>query len=133
MRVQVEALDQLRATVLVDAAAHAGQQVDGLAAGQRRPQRDIAGHISDLAVQRDGVGPRVAAEQPHAAAVGLDQTQQDPDGGRLAGAVGPEEAVHFALAHAQVEAVERPNRAEVLCQIADFDGREHCQLTWDSP
>ena len=48
---------------LVDAAAHAGQQVDGLAAGQRRPQRDIAWHVGDLAVQRDGVGPRVAAEQ----------------------------------------------------------------------
>ena len=50
VRVEFEALDQLGAALFVDAAAHAGQQVDGLAAGQIRPQRDIAGNIGDLAV-----------------------------------------------------------------------------------
>ena len=35
VRVEVEALDQLGAALLVDAAAHPGEQVDGFAAGQR--------------------------------------------------------------------------------------------------
>ena len=135
VRVEVEALDQLGAARFVDATAHAGQQVDGLAAGQRRPQRDIARHVGDLAVQFDGVGPRIAAQQPHAAAVGLHQAQQDADGGRLAGAVGAEEPVHLTFAHRQVEAVQRPHRTEVLGQAADFDGRDSrsFQLPWDSP
>ena len=35
---------------------------------------------------------------------------------------GPEEAVHLAGAHRQVEAVQRPGRAEVLDQPAGHDG-----------
>jgi hypothetical protein len=42
-------------------------------------------------------------EQPHLAGVGPDQPEQHPDGGRLAGAVGSQEAVHAAAGHPQVE------------------------------
>ena len=129
MRVEFEAVDQLGASGLVDAAAHAGQQVDGLAAGQVRPECDIAWHIGDLAVQGDRVGPGVAAQQAHGSAVGFHHAQQDPDRRRLPGAVGPEETVHLALANRQLEAIERPGLTESLCQIVDLD-RWPAALNW---
>ena len=121
VRVELEAVDQFGASLLVDAAAHAGQQVDGLAAGQVRPERDIARDIGDLAVQVDRVGPGVAAQQTHGPAVGFHHAQQDPDGGRLSGSVGSEEAVHLALADRQLQAVERARLAESLCQFVDLN------------
>src|SRR3546814_19239597 len=57
-----ESFDELTAPRLVQATAHAGEQVDRLPARQRRPQRDIAGDIGDPAMQRDRFGTRVAAE-----------------------------------------------------------------------
>ncbi len=134
-RIEVEPLDQLGAPLLVDAAAHPGQQVDRLPTGQRRPQRDIAGHIGHLAVQRDGVGPRVAAEQSHRSRVGARQAEQDADRRRLTRAVGPEEAVHLAIGDGQVEAVKGAHRAEVLRQPPDLDGSgrvlgHHGLLLW---
>jgi hypothetical protein len=106
VRVELEAFDQLGAALLVDAAAHPGQHVDGLAAGQVRPQRDIAGHVGDLPVQFDRIAPGVAAQQAHRACVGFHHTQQDADRGGLSGAVGAEEAVHLTLAHGQCQPVE---------------------------
>ena len=53
-----------RAALLVEAAAQAAEQVDRLAAGEVRPQRHVAGHVGEPAVQGDRVAPRVAAEQP---------------------------------------------------------------------
>ncbi len=94
-RVEVEALQQLGAAPGVEAAAEPAEQVDDLAAGQVGPQRDVAGHVREAAVQFRGVAPRVAAEQPGGAGVGAQQPEQDPDGGGLPGAVGPEEAVHL--------------------------------------
>src|SRR5581483_5719173 len=125
-RVEVEALDQLRAALLVDAAAHASQQVDDLTAGERRPQRHIAWHVCDLAVKGHCVGPRVTAEHPNTSGVGPGQAQQNTDSRRLAGSVWTEEAVHLALVHGEVEAVQRAHRSEVLCQITDFDRIAHC-------
>ena len=64
-------------------------------------------------MQLGRVAPRVAAEEPDAAAVGAQQPEQHPDRGGLAGAVGAEEAVHLARRGLQVEPVEgrkSPNR-----------------------
>lgn len=121
VRVQIEALDQLRAAPLVDAAAHAGQQVDGLSTCQRRPQRHITRNVSDLTMQRNGLGPGITAQQPHATAVGLHQAQQDADRGGLPGAVGAEESVDLPLSHSEIEAVQRLHRAESLGEAPDFD------------
>ena len=107
---------------LRDPAAHPPEQVDRLATGQRRPQGDIAWHIGNIAVQRDGVDPRVAAEQSGRAFIGADQAQQRADGGRLPCAVGPQEAVHLAAGDGQIESVESPGCAEMLDESVYFDG-----------
>ena len=68
-RVELEALEQLRPPLRVEPAAERAEQVDRLAAGERRPQVHVTGHVGEPAVQRDGVVPRVAAEQPGVARV----------------------------------------------------------------
>ena len=103
-------------------AAQPGEQVDGLAAGEARPQLDVAGHVGEPAVQLDRVVPGVAAEQPCGAGVGAQQAEQDADGGGLPGAVGSEEAVYLAGLDREVESVECAGAAEGLDQAGDRDG-----------
>ena len=105
----------------VEPAAQPAEQVDDLAAGQVRPQVHVAGHVGEPAVQLGRLAPRVAAEEPHLAAVAAQQPEQHPDRRGLAGAVRAEEAVHLARADVQVEPVERPEAAERLHQPADVD------------
>jgi hypothetical protein len=56
------------------------------------------------------------------AGVGPQERREDADAGRLARAVGAEEAEHRAGARAEVDAVERPDVAERLDQALDGDG-----------
>ncbi len=67
----------------------AGDQDQVLAAGQPRRQGRGLDQAPDPPRPRPGRRPRVAAEQPHLAGVGLEQPQRHPQGGRLAGPVGP--------------------------------------------
>jgi hypothetical protein len=124
-RIEVEALEQLASASRVQAAAQPAEQVDDLAAGEVGPQRHVAGHVREPAVQRDDVAPRVAVEQADGAAVGAQQAEQDADRRRLARAVGAEEGVHLARGHLEVQAIERPRRAEGLAQIRDRDRGRH--------
>src|SRR3954471_1735117 len=121
--VQLEALDQRISALRVQAAAQAPEQVDHLAAGQVRPQRHVAGDVRDAPVQGGDVAPRVAAEQARGAAVGAIEAEQNPDRGRLAGAVRAEKSMDLALGHRQIEGVQRARGAEGLDEVVDLDGR----------
>ena len=109
----------------VQPAAQPPEHVDRLAAGQVGPQVDLARHVRQPPVQGDRVAPRVAAEQPDVARVGAQEPEQHADGGRLARAVGAEEAVHLPRADGEVEPVERALGAERLDEPADRDGVGH--------
>src|SRR5439155_19012211 len=101
------------------------EQVDDLAAGQVGPQRHVAWHVSESAMQFGGVAPRVTVEEAGGARVGTQQPQEYPDRGGLAGSVGPEEAVHFAGADGQIETVERAGPPERLVQAGHRDCVSH--------
>ena len=124
-RVEVEALEQRGATVLVEVAAQPAEQVDDLAAGEVRPQGDVAGDVRDAAMDGLDVGPGVGAQQRRGPAVGLQQAQEDADRRGLAGAVGAEESVHLALLDRQVEPVERAGASERLGEFLGFDDSGH--------
>src|SRR5699024_12019330 len=68
-------------------------------------------------------GRRVASEYPGIPAGRGRQPEQHADRGRLAGAVGPEEAVHTAGGYAQVEFVDGELVAEAFGQAMGLDGR----------
>jgi hypothetical protein len=125
-RVEVEALDQLVPAGGVEAAPQAGEQVDGLAAGEAGPQLDVAGYVGESAVQGDGVVPRVVAEQPCGAGVGAQQAEEYADGGGLTGAVRAEEAVHLPGPDVEIEAVERAQPAEGLHETGNRDRGGGC-------
>jgi hypothetical protein len=113
--------------VPVGIAAQAGEEVDDLAARQLGPQVDVARHVRQAAVELDGVAPGIAAQQGELAGVGAEQAEQDPDRGRLAGAVRSEEAVDRARRDVEVQAVEGSGGAEPLDQPGDRDHVGHVQ------
>ena len=123
--IELEAGDQLVAARRVEVAAHPAEEVDRLAAGELGPQRDVAGHVGQPAVQRDRVGPRIASEQLDPSAVGPEQAEEDADRRRLAGPVGSEEPVDRPRLDVEVEAVQRRRRPEALDQAGDGHHRAH--------
>jgi hypothetical protein len=123
--VELEPLQQCTAPCAVETSAQGAEEVDHLTAGEVRPQADLARHVRKAAMQHHRVPPRVRAEDGGFAAVSAQQPEQDPNSGRLACAVRPEEAMYLAAAHGQVELVERPRRAELLDDTGEQNGRSH--------
>ena len=70
---------------------------------------------------RDRIGERIDAEDRNRAGIGPQQPDHHFQGRGLAGAVGAEQRIELARAHAQVEVLDhRP--VEALGQAAGFDG-----------
>lgn len=105
----------------VEAAAQLGQQVDGLASGEARPQLHVPGDVGEPPVQLDRVLPRVLAEELGPAGVGAQQPQQDADRRGLSRPVGPEETVHLTCFDGEVETREGVRPTERLVQSGDGD------------
>ena len=71
--IQVEPLQQVVTAAPVESAAQPAHQVDHLAAGDARPQGDIARHVRQPGTQRDTVCPRISTQQPDRPRVGAQQ------------------------------------------------------------
>src|SRR5690606_29208282 len=82
---------------------------------------EVPGQVADPAADLDAVGARVAAQDEDLARGAADEVEQDADGGRLARAVGAEEAEDLAGADPQVQAEQGPAAAVVLGEAAGFD------------
>ena len=80
-----------------DAATESAEEVDHLTTGELGPQVDLAGDVSEPAVERGRVGPRIAVEQPSAAGGRPQQPEQDADGGGFPGAVRSEKAMDLSF------------------------------------
>ena len=125
---EVEPLQQLDGPPLRVPGRHLVELADHLqvlAAGQVFVDgRELAGQ-ADRAAHLVRVLEHVDARDDGAPAVGLQQGGQDADGGRLAGAVRPEQAEHGAFGHVEVDAVQRPYVTEGLDQTFGIDGAWH--------
>src|SRR5215212_9194162 len=73
-RVELEALQKLGKTVPVEPAPHASDEIYSLPAREARPQRHVAGDVSQAPVQLNRLAPGVAAKQPRLTGVLADQT-----------------------------------------------------------
>ena len=106
-------------------ARHAAAQVAqvGQQLARRLPavHHEVAGQVTDAAAQRNAVGARVAAEDSDVAGGRADQVEQQPDRGRLAGAVGAEVPEHLARTHGQVEPIEAATLAVALGEALGED------------
>ena len=120
--VEAEGLGQRLLAPSIPRTAQPGQGVQGLGAGQPRPQGHIAGHIGRGAGDRRGVAARIHAQDPDGPGITAVHAQQDADGGGLARSVGAEESVDLSRLDRQVEAVDGPQSSEDLGQAAHLNG-----------
>ena len=101
----------------------AGEELERLADGEQAGRLGLLEHDADPRPPRPAGARRVLAEHGDLARVALAEALEDLDGGRLAGAVGPEEGEHLALVDLEIEAAERFDVAVRLPQSPDLDDR----------
>ena len=103
--------------------------MEGLGPGERRPEVRLSGHEGQMAVGLDGLALAVEPEDRATPLRGLDEPQQQSDGGRLSGSVGAQEADHLALGDFEVEVVEGGDIAVALGQaLCSYGGGSHAHL-----
>ena len=108
-------------------AAQPREKVDRLAAGEVRPEADVARHGGDAAVQGDGVAPGILPKTDASPPV----VRASPSSTRivvdLPAPFGPEEAVDLPLFDVEVEPVEGVDAAVVLGEAAGVDDCGHAR------
>src|SRR5262249_12893429 len=99
-----------------------GEELEVLADRQVVVEGELLRHVADALP--DVLGPEVAAlaREPHLAAAGIEQPAQHLDGGRLAGAVRPEQSVDLAVSDLEAHVVHGDERPELLREAAGTDG-----------
>ena len=107
---------------LVDAAAQVGEVAQQLRPGEVGVEGVLGWHVADVPPDLDAVGHAVEAQDGGATPRREDEVQERPDGRRLAGAVGPEEAEDLAALDLQVEVLDGMDVAVVLGQALRQDG-----------
>src|SRR5439155_16647162 len=100
-------------------------QVEELGRTQPVVEAEELGQVADLAA-RFAVAER-PAEDAAAAAAGRGQAGEELDGGRLAGAVGAEEAEDLTAGDGEGQTVERHLGAVLLAQAIRGDGHIRCR------
>ena len=121
---EVEAIQQLggaRPRLATGQAAEATDHHQVLPSRERLIDRGVLRGDADLALDLGRVGDDVDPGHPGDAVVGDGKRRQDPDGGRLARAVGPQHSEHRARLRLKVQAVERLRGAESLAKPLGFD------------
>ena len=99
----------------------AAEHPDRLGHGQVRPHRGRLEHDADALPVRALRALGIVPEHPHVAAVAPAVALEDLDGGRLAGAVRPEQAEHLADGDLEVDPAQRLQVAVALAQVSDLD------------
>ena len=103
-----------KADVVAGQVVEAPDHVQVLPAGEVLVDRGVLTSQPDHPAYVVGVAGHVDARHGRPAGGGLEQGGEDADGGGLAGAVGPEQAVHGAVGDGEVDAVDGLDVAEVL-------------------
>jgi hypothetical protein len=101
----------------------AGDQDQVFAAGEPRRQGRGLDQAADPPRPGPGRRPGVAAQQPDLAGVGPQQPEGDPQGGRLAGPVRPDQPVQLALVDPQVEVGKHHGSPEAPVHAPELDRR----------
>jgi hypothetical protein len=122
---QLENLEQLAGPLVDGGGVHPAEQaVIGEQLGTREPveQAHAVRQDADPGLGRRRVGPDVVAQQERLAGVGAQQADGHGQGGRLAGAVGTEQAVERAGRNVEAHVGDGELGVEVLDQTAQRHG-----------
>ena len=93
---------------------HAAQQAEVPARAHERVERRVVDEAADVPQRALELAGHAVAGHLRVAARRVDQAEDEADDGRLAGAVGPEEAEDVALADLHVETVDRAQLPKCL-------------------
>src|SRR5688572_6524963 len=102
----------------------AAEQRQGLGDGQLIGELRVLQLNAEPLPQRAGVVLPREAQHLHFTRIRLRQAFADLDGGRLAGAVRPEQPKAFARAHVKVDAVDRDDVLKRLPELPDLQSHE---------
>ena len=91
-------------------------------AGEAAEERQAFGDDADLALDFEGMGGEVEAEDLDVAGGGREQAGEHFDGGGFAGAVGAEEAEELARGDGEGDVIDGGEGAEAAGEVADGDG-----------
>ena len=116
-RIELEAVAQRRAP---DGrpAGEVGEVVEVALTRQAVVERDAAGQVAGVGADGHGLGDDVPPEHSRRPGRRVQEPEQEPDEGALAGAVGPEEPEHLARADVERDVVERRDRRAAMPQPA---------------
>jgi hypothetical protein len=105
-----------------------------LGAGEQRVDGCVLGREADAPAHLGGLREHVEPRHRGRALVGLGEGGEDPDGGGLAGAVGPQHGRDGARGHGHVDPVERSLGTVPLHQAGRLDSvaARHHSLVWSS-
>ena len=106
-------------------AVHAADEAEIFGCGETAEEGEAFGDDADLALDFDGVGDGVEAEDLDAAGGGGEQAGEHLDGGGFAGAVGAEEAEELAGRDGEVDVLNGGEVAETAGEACGGDGRDH--------
>ena len=122
---EADALEQLGAAadaLALGQAVQRGLEAQVLAPGQQRVERGLLERGADRLAHVGALADDVVARHARRARGGRQQRGEHQDGGRLAGAVRPEEAVDLAGLDAEVDPVHRAHAAlELANEAVDLD------------
>src|SRR3954468_1963621 len=98
----------------------------------KRPRDLERARDAGLAQARRRKADRLRAVEPHAAAVGPEESGDHGEERRLACPIRTHDPVHAAARHAERHVRQRLQAAETLAYAVDFEDRAHCRLQIDT-
>src|SRR5665213_3166902 len=99
-----------------------------LCPGESRPQVGFTGYVGQALVGVDRMTLAVETEDGRTSSGGVDEPEQQPDGGRLARSIGPQVPEHLAGCGLEVEVGQHINPAVGLGQSLRVDCRWHGEV-----
>src|SRR5437762_11765790 len=130
--IELELLYELAGAGPVPAGIERGLKGDQLAHGHGRVEMRLFGDVTDTTEDARVLLRHRVPEHCDAAAQWLEQAEDEPNRGRLAGPVGPEKAINRSAGHVQIERGDLEPFAGPVMQPFDFDGIGHGVFTPNS-
>src|SRR6187401_513823 len=88
-------------------------------------EHGIVGHIGEWALRFARLLRERNAVEKYFTAVGLQQSGDDSEAGGFTGAIRAEKCIEHSSWHAEIEAIHRAGRAELLVEAASLAGDRH--------
>ena len=117
--------DLVDPVVVVANAEIAGLDLERFAYAEERVEDELLRHDAEQPACATVILDHIVAEYARGAAVGAGQPGEDGDQGRLARAVGTEQAEELTRFDNQIDARERLDRTKATRDVDDVDSRGH--------